>query len=140
MMNNDFYTFSSYLKNNKKIITPSMEDYIEMIFRLGLKNNHEGIRVNVLSNALNIKPPSVTKMIKKLAELDICEYRKSSTVKLTKNGINIGEELLERHNTIELFLKKLGVENTLLEQTEKIEHIVNLETLECIKRYINNDS
>lgn len=135
-MSNDFYTFSSYIKNNKKIFTPSMEDYIEMIYRLGLKNNHNGIRVSDLSDALNIKPPSVTKMIKKLAELDICKYKKSSTVKLTKNGINIGEDLLNRHNTIELFLYKLGVEDTLLEQTEKIEHVVNLETLKCIRKFI----
>lgn len=135
--NENFYTFNEYIKNNSNLITPSMEDYIEMIYRLSLDNNN-GIRVNDLSEALNVRPPSTTKMMKKLSELDICEYKKHGAVFLTDNGLNIGKYLLLRHNTIEAFLRYIGVRETLLDQTEKIEHLINSETLDCINRFLDN--
>ena len=133
--NESFYTFSEYIKNDGKLITPSMEDYIEMIYRLSI-NNDFGIRVNDLSEALNVKPPSTTKMMKRLLELNICEYKKHGAIYLTENGVNIGKYLLLRHNTIETFLKYLGVKETLFDQTEKIEHLINSETLECINKFL----
>ena len=133
--NESFYTFSEYIKNDSKLITPSMEDYIEMIYRLSINNNF-GIRVNDLSEALNVKPPSTTKMMKRLFELNICEYKKHGAIYLTENGVNIGKYLLLRHNTIETFLKYLGVKETLFDQTEKIEHLINSETLECINKFL----
>ncbi|QSX05947.1 MarR family transcriptional regulator [Sedimentibacter sp. zth1] len=138
-MNNNFYTFSEYLKNDNKVLTPSMEDYVEMIYRMSIENQNNGIRVSDLSSALNVKPPSTTKMIKRLYELDICKYKKHEAIVLTKNGVNLGEYLLDRHNIVNFFLEKLGVEKTLFEQTEKIEHVINSETLECIKMYLQNN-
>ena len=134
-----FYTFNEYIKNNKNLITPSMEDYIEMIYRLSIGNN-SGIRVNDLSGALNVRPPSTTKMMKRLLQLNICEYKKHGAIFLTDNGTNIGKNLLLRHNTIEAFLKYIGVEETLLDQTEKIEHLINSETLECIDKFLKRVS
>lgn len=106
-----------------------------MIYRLSTDNN--GIRVNDLSEALNVRPPSTTKMMKRLLELNICEYKKHGAIYLTENGINIGKYLLTRHNTIETFLRYLGVKETLFDQTEKIEHLINSETLECINRFLS---
>ena len=60
----DYYTFNEYMKNNN--LTPSEEDYIEMIYRLSLEK--ENVKVKDIAHELNIKPPSVTKMIKKLGE------------------------------------------------------------------------
>ena len=57
----DYYTFNEYMKNNN--LTPSEEDYIEMIYRLTMENDK--VQVKDISTKLNIKPPSVTKMIKK---------------------------------------------------------------------------
>ncbi len=110
-----------------------------MIYRLSI-DNKMGIRVNDLSEALNVRPPSTTKMMKKLLELNICEYEKHGAIFLTDNGLNIGRFLLLRHNTIEAFLKYLGVRETLLDQTEKIEHLINAETLECINKFLINSS
>lgn len=132
---NNFYTFNNYIKRGNKVITPSMEDYIEMIYRLSL-NNDAGIRVNDLSNALNVKPPSTTKMIKKLNELDICECKKFEAITLTDNGKNIGMFLIDRHETVYKFLEKIGVKNTIFEQTEKIEHVIDFETINCMKKFL----
>lgn len=60
MAKDSFYTFSEYMKENP--LTVNEEDYIEMIYRLCQTTNHT--RVNDLSNALNVKPPSVSNMLK----------------------------------------------------------------------------
>lgn len=131
----DFYTFSSYLKNDNGLITASMEDYIEMIFRLSQVDNFT--RVSDLSRALNVQPASITKMIKRLDELNLVTYERYGYVKLTPTGKEYGSYLLKRHNTIQKFLEILGVKQTLLEETEKIEHVLNKETLEKIINFID---
>lgn len=130
----EFYTFNNYLKNDSGLITASMEDYIEMIYRLS--KNKGFTRVGDLSKALNVKPASITKMIKKLGELNLANYEKYGYVKLTENGSSYGEYLLNRHNTIEKFLNILGVSKYLLQETEKIEHVLDKETFERIINFI----
>ena len=129
-----FYTFNNYLKASMGIITASMEDYIEMIYRL---SNESGFtRVGDLSKALNVKPASITKMIKKLDELSLVNYEKYGYIKLTADGSSYGEYLLYRHNTVEKFLKTIGVNKNILEETEKIEHVLSKETFERIEYFI----
>lgn len=131
----DFYTFSSYLKNDNGLITASMEDYIEMIFRLSQVDNFT--RVSDLSKSLNVQPASITKMIKRLDELNLVTYERYGYIKLTQTGNEYGSYLLKRHNTIQRFLEILGVHETVLEETEKIEHVLNKETLEKIINFID---
>ena len=38
MFLSEYFTFSEYMKNNK--LTPSEEDYVEMIYRIYLKNGN----------------------------------------------------------------------------------------------------
>lgn len=130
-----FYTFNNYFKINSGLITASMEDYIEMIYRL---SNEIGFtRVGDLSKALNVKPASITNMIKKLDELSLVCYERYGYIKLTDEGKIYGEYLLYRHNTIEKFLKTIGVSKNVLEETEKIEHVLNKDTFQRIENFIN---
>ena len=132
--NEEFYTFNNYLKIDGGLITASMEDYIEMIYRLSENNGFT--RAGDLSKALNVKPASITKMIKKLDELNLAKYEKYGYIRLTENGSNYGAYLLNRHNTVERFLKILGVSKCLLQETEKIEHVLSKETFERIINFI----
>lgn len=134
-MNKDFYTFSEYIKKDQSLLTPSMEDYVEMIYRISGKNGYT--RINELSNALNVQPPSVTKMIKKLADAGLVNYERYGIITLTQNGKIKGHILLTRHNIVQNFLKSIGLNKNLLEQTEKIEHTINEETLNCMIDYLN---
>ncbi|MEW9078275.1 metal-dependent transcriptional regulator [Terrisporobacter glycolicus] len=129
----DYYTFNEYMKNNK--LTPSEEDYIEMIYRLNLENDK--VQVKDISNKLNIKPPSVTKMIKKLNDKNMLIYKKYDSIELTSLGESVGEKLLSRHNTIKEFLTILGIKESIHEETETIEHTINVETLMKIEELIN---
>ena len=130
-----FYTFTNYLKSDTKLITASMEDYIEMIYRLSRDQGFT--RTSDLSRALNVQPASITKMVKKLDELNLSSYEKYGYIRLTKTGEEYGEYLLTRHNTVYRFLEIIGVKDSLLEETEKIEHVLNKETLEKIIEFID---
>ena len=101
----DYYTFNEYMKNNN--LTPSEEDYIEMIYRLTMENDK--VQVKDISTKLNIKPPSVTKMIKKLDNKKLLNYKKYDNIELTSLGIKVGANLLNRHNTIRKFLEIIGI-------------------------------
>ena len=126
-MKEEFYTLKGYKIKNEEVLSSSMEDYIEMIFRLS--QSSEEVRVRELSSALNVQPPSTTKMIKRLANENYVIYEKYGCIKLTEKGKNIGSKLLERHRIIFNFLECIGVKENILEQTEIIEHAVNDEVL-----------
>lgn len=133
MSERDFFTFSEYMKKEVGAITASMEDYLEMICRLSRDIGFT--RINDLATALNVQPPSVTKMIQRLASLGLVNYEKYGVIVLTQKGQQIGSSLLYRHNIVEEFLHILGIVEGLLEETEKIEHTVSKETLECLRQF-----
>ena len=124
-----FHTVRGYqlLQQNKKLLTSAMEDYLEMIYRNSLVEGY--MRINILSELLNVAASSATKMVQKLSELGLLDYKKYGIIFLTENGKEIGKFLLERHNIIELFLRNLGVKESLLLETELIEHIITATTL-----------
>jgi len=134
-MKEDFYTFSEYIKKDQSMLTPSMEDYVEMIYRLSIENGY--IRINELSCALNVQPPSVTRMIRKLSDGGFVDYERYGKITLTEKGNLKGNTLLMRHNIIENFLRSIGLSKDILEETEKIEHTISKETLSCIVNYLS---
>jgi len=132
---NDFYTFNEYMKKEENSLTASMEDYLEMIYRLSL---HTGFtRIHELSDALNVQPPSATKMVQKLAEIKLLKYEKYGILLLEEDGKVLGEALLNRHNVIESFLRILDVsESEVLKETEKIEHTISKQTTKCFQDFV----
>lgn len=124
----------SLLKQEEKQLTPSMEDYLEMSYRLTLEKGYA--RIGDLAEALHVQPPSASKMIQKLTELGYVHYEKYGVIELTSVGNALGEYLLKRHQLIEKLLVLIGVTDNLLEQTEKIEHSLNENTLEKIETLV----
>ncbi|MEG6614323.1 iron dependent repressor, metal binding and dimerization domain protein [Pseudoclostridium thermosuccinogenes] len=133
MDNREFHTVRGYqlLLQNKEQLTPALEDYLEMIYRSSLENGY--LRINKLAELLNVKASSASKMVKKLGDLGLLNYEKYGIIILSDSGREIGKFLLERHSTIEEFLRFIGCEEDVLVQTELIEHSINSSTLENIK-------
>lgn len=131
--NEDFYTVRGYeiLGKKKKMLSHSMEDYLEMIYRNSIEEGY--VRINTLAESLNVQAPSATKMVQKLTKLGYLQYEKYGIVKLTPKGEKIGRFLLERHKIIEDFLKLIGVKEKLLVNVELIEHNVTKGALAKIK-------
>ena len=130
-----FYTVRGYqrLEQGTKLLTSAMEDYMEMIYRNSLAEGY--VRINVLSELLNVAAPSATKMVQKLSKLRLVDYKKYGIIFLTEYGKEVGKFLLQRHNAIERLLKNLGVSDNLLVETELIEHNISEITLQKIVIY-----
>ena len=127
-----FHTVRGYqlLEQNKKLLTSAMEDYLEMIYRNSLVEGY--MRINTLSELLNVQAPSTTKMVQRLASLGLLDYKKYGIIFMTENGKEIGKFLLERHSVVECFLRHIGVDENVLLETELIEHNITADTLEKI--------
>ncbi|MBP1737397.1 MAG: Mn-dependent transcriptional regulator [Oscillospiraceae bacterium] len=125
-----FHTVRGYqqLERQDKSLTPAMEDYLEMIYRRSLTGGF--LRVNTLSELLNVTAPSATKMVQNLSKLGLVDYRRYDLISLTEQGREMGAYLLARHNMIEDFLKNLGVSEEVLSDTELIEHDISAVTLQ----------
>lgn len=136
MGNEKFYTFNEYMKKENNSLTASMEDYLEMIYRLFLKTGF--VRIHELSDALNVQPPSATKMVQRLSELNLINYEKYGIITLKDEGKLLGEILIKRHNVIESFLRMLGVpESNILQEAEKMEHTISTDTVRCLEIHVN---
>lgn len=134
MNNNDFHTFSEYMKKDN-FLTASMEDYLEMIYRLSARTGF--VRIHELSDALNVQPPSATRMVQRLGELNLLQYEKYGVIILKEKGKELGEVLLKRHNIIESLLRLLGTpEEMILNETEKVEHTLSNETIRYFEEFI----
>ncbi|CRZ34162.1 DtxR family iron (metal) dependent repressor [Herbinix hemicellulosilytica] len=127
MPDSDFFTFSEYLRKDQEQLSPSAQDYMEMIYRLS--QNLGFTRVNDLAQALNVQPSSVTKMIQKLSEMNLIKYERYGVIMLKEDGIKLGKALLYRHNLIEEFLRLLSITDGILSETEKMEHTISNDIL-----------
>lgn len=136
MNNNDFRTLSGYMKKEGHMLSAAMEDYLEMIYRLSGDTGFT--RINELSEALNVHPPSATRMVQKLGMMNLLQYERYGVILLRAEGKRLGEMLLERHNVIESFFRLFGIrEEKLLAETEKVEHMLSDETVKCFEGYLS---
>ena len=135
MENDYFYTFNELMKKDKNLLTASMEDYLEMIYRLSISSGFT--RIHELSQALNVQPPSATKMVQRLSQLHLLKYQKYGVLILEDEGKMLGRELLRRHVIIEDFIRIIGVDNSkILEEAEKIEHTLSKETTKRFEDFV----
>ena len=129
--NNRFYTLKGYALLEGNAITSSMEDYLEMIYRI--HSSGEVVRIGALAEKLNVKPSSATKMVGNLKKHGLVLSEKYSYIKLTDSGRELGKYLVFRHDTLHHFLCYINQSKNELEQVEKIEHFINAETVRNIK-------
>ncbi|ADL50423.1 iron dependent repressor, metal binding and dimerization domain protein [Clostridium cellulovorans] len=132
MKDSFFHTFNEYMKKEHNVLTASMEDYLEMIYRLSI--NDKFTRIKELASALNVQPSSATKMVQRLSELKLLKYEKYGLIIFEEKGRVLGELLYRRHIVVEEFFKLIGVgEEHILEDTEKVEHTISINTLNCFE-------
>ena len=80
----------------------SVEEYLEAIHSF----NEKGKRAQTteLAKKLTVSPPSVTQMIKKLAEDGLVEYEPYRGVVLTGKGMARAQKVVRKHRLLERFL------------------------------------
>jgi len=125
-------------KANKQNITPVIEDYLKGIY--SLRQSDEPVRTVALAARLNVKPPTVTAMLKTLADLQLIRYEPYRVVELTEAGEQIALEIVRHHRLIELYLvKALGFSwDEVHDEAEVLEHFISEKLEARIAAYLDN--
>jgi len=134
-VNDRFYTLKGYFLLEGNTITSSMEDYLEMVYRIHLSG--VAVRIGKVAEMLNVKPSSATKMVGNLKTHGFVASEKYGYIQLTETGIELGKYLVFRHDTLHRLLCFINKSENELEQVEKIEHFINAETVENINVFLN---
>lgn len=103
------------------------ENYLKALFCL---SNEKGeVNVNDLSKHLDIKMPTVTSMMKKLATKKLVHYQSYKPLKLTNKGNKEAALIIRKHRLTEMYLvEKMGFGwEQVHEIAEQIEHIKSAE-------------
>ena len=130
-----FYTLKGYALLEGNVITASMEDYLEMIYRIHSRGI--AVRIGVLAESLNVKPSSATKMVGNLKKQGLVLSEKYGYITLTDTGCKLGKYLVFRHDTLHHFLCYINQSENELAQVEKIEHFFNAKTIRNIKKLLD---
>lgn len=99
------------------------ENYLKALFSLA--NNEGDVNVSELSDKLEIKMPTVTSMMKKLAAKNLVHYESYKPIRLTEKGRLAAALIIRKHRLTEMYLvEKMGFgwENV-HHIAEQIEHI-----------------
>lgn len=81
------------------------EEYLEALYMLWKKN--ETIKVKVLAEMLNVKPPSIVEYLDKLARKGLVKYVKHEAITLTDEGARLAKAIYKRHEALKEFLVTL---------------------------------
>ena len=110
-----------------------IEDYVELIADL-IEDGNEARQVDIAAR-LGVAQPTVAKMLARLAAEGLVTRKPYRGVFLTEAGQALALESRARHQTVEAFLRALGVSaETARVDAEGIEHHVSAETLAAFRR------
>ncbi|HTS44971.1 MAG TPA: metal-dependent transcriptional regulator [Puia sp.] len=99
------------------------ENYLKALFNIASEAGE--VNVNELSKRLGIKMPTVTSMMKKLAEKKLVHYESYKPLRLTEKGKKEAGLIIRKHRLTEMFLAEkmnFGWEDV-HDVAEQIEHI-----------------
>src|SRR5512134_3875488 len=111
----------------EQTLTISIQDYLKTIYEL--TENGESASTNALAKKMNIRAPSVTGMVQKLASAKpaLVEYQKHQGVTLTEEGRKAALEVIRHHRLLEAWLvQTLGYSwDEVHEEAERLEHVIS---------------
>ena len=112
------------------MISRTEENYLKALFNL--PNESGEVNVNEVSKALDIKMPTVTSMMKKLAEKKLVHYESYKPLRLTDKGKKEAGLIIRKHRLIEMFLvEKMGFGwEEVHDIAEQVEHVQSVELFE----------
>jgi DtxR family Mn-dependent transcriptional regulator len=111
----------------EQTITMSIQDYLKNIYEL--TENGESASTNALARKMNVRAPSVTGMVQKMASSKpaLVEYQKHQGVTLTREGKRAALEVIRHHRLLEAWLvQTLGYSwDEVHEEAERLEHVIS---------------
>jgi DtxR family Mn-dependent transcriptional regulator len=115
----------------------AVQDYLKAIHSLG---GAEAMVSPVdMAARLNVRAPSVTGMLKRLAEAGWIDYESGCGARLTPRGIAEARRVIRRHRLVELFLTRvLGLDWSEVDaEAEALEHAISPRLEQAIAAYLH---
>lgn len=108
-----------------KELTSAVQDYLKAIHSLG--GAEQTVSPVDIAARLGVRAPSVTGMLKRLAEQGWITYEARRGAQLTDLGIAQARRVIRRHRLVELFLTKvLGLDWSEVDaEAEQLEHAIS---------------
>ena len=106
-------------------MTPNKEDYLKCIYEIG--TNLDKITNKEIAARMQVSPPAVTEMIKRMKSENLILKDKERGYQLTEIGLKLVSELYRKHRLIEVFLVHHldYTSDQIHEEAEVLEHTVS---------------
>jgi DtxR family Mn-dependent transcriptional regulator len=105
--------------------TSAVQDYLKAIHSLG--GSEQMVSPVEIAERLQVRAPSVTGMLKRLAESGWIKYEPGRGARLTPRGVAAARQVIRRHRLVELFLTRvLGLDWSEVDaEAEALEHAIS---------------
>lgn len=121
-------------------MTPNKEDYLKVIYEIGTGAGK--ITNKEIAQRMEVSPPAVTEMMKKLLAEELLVKDKARGYVLTQRGLLLTSDLYRKHRLIEVFLvHHLGyTTDEIHEEAEVLEHTVSDRFVDRLDSMLNYPS
>jgi len=119
------------------------EDYLKAIFHLGSRGSRtRRVHVRELAEHLAVSRPSVSAMLKRLAEAGLVDHSPRGGARLTEEGWLVTMRVVRRHRLLETFLVEvLGLDwSEVHAEAEVLEHHLSKRMVDAIDRLLGHPS
>jgi len=118
------------LRDPNPPLTRSVEDYLKAIYHLSSQGGFAA--TSDIAAMLEVAPPSVSGMVKRLSETGLIEHVPYRGVQLTSQGRRAALRMIRRHRILELYLTQhLGYDwGGVHVEAEQLEHAVSDELID----------
>jgi DtxR family Mn-dependent transcriptional regulator len=114
------------------------ENYLKAIYSLSERADSFDTSTNEIAVKINTKPPTVSDMLRKLAEKKLVTYEKYKRVQLTRSGRQVAILIIRKHRLWEVFLhdKLEFTWDKVHEVAEQLEHIQSEELISRLEKFL----
>ena len=113
------------------VLKETMENYVKAIYSLSRWGE---VRPYQLADYLSVSRPTVSTTVRSLVEEGFVCVDDRKEIHLTRKGLKIAKEMMEKHNVLFNLLVSLGVdENIASSDACKLEHAISAESFLALK-------
>lgn len=121
-------------------IPESYQRYIDEIYNISRQKKGGWVSNKELAENMNVKPASVTGMLKKLKESNLIKWETRKSIRLTDKGKKVALQLNKTHSLLRDFFEKVLKikDDTLIEKLAcEIEHHITHDVQDSLKNFLD---
>lgn len=126
------------LQMSRQDLSYTEENYLKAIYHLASESEENGTSTSSIAQFIDLKPATVTDMLRKLKAKKLIDYKKYGKVRLTDEGRGVALHIIRKHRLWEVFLyEKLGFSwDEVHEVAEQLEHIKSPKLINSLEKFL----